>query len=367
VENILKQQRRIIYSKPFRRLADKTQVMAKDKRDAQIRNRLTHSLEVANISREISINIGSILNYELDPNVCYNVGLIHDIGMSGLGHTAEALFHKVFSEKLDIYFEANANNLVIIEKDLPNLSPLTITSIIKYPQLITDHNIKGLYSDQFDKYIPLLTDVINQQNQVTSIPRTRTYECDIMELADDISYIFSDISDFLSIKFKNKINVSKSDLIDLFDNANFFDPDLFVTLTNIFENNDFESLESLRDDFIDNVYFCFSENSIKFKNPKYQKLLDILRIIEWDFYIAIYGASSSSQIEEKLHSMLDFLADNIMSPDIITSFIFSSSYKNKYLKAISENDILSASRSLLLSLSELTDTYLQRLVKSYHK
>ena len=114
----LEDQRKIINSKAFRRLSDKTQVIVSMKRDAQVRSRLTHSLEVASIAKEIALKIKNINSYEIDADCVYNVGLVHDEGMAPYGHLGESTLQKVFFEKTGLVFEANANNLVVIEKNL---------------------------------------------------------------------------------------------------------------------------------------------------------------------------------------------------------------------------------------------------------
>jgi dGTPase len=58
--NYFEEQQIIINSKPFKRLSDKTQVIVNLGQNAIIKTRLTHSIEVASIAREISDNIGSI-------------------------------------------------------------------------------------------------------------------------------------------------------------------------------------------------------------------------------------------------------------------------------------------------------------------
>lgn len=73
---------RILYSKEFRRLSGKTQVFLAQTHD-HLRTRLTHTLEVAQISRVI----GSYLR--LDPVLCESIALGHDVGHTPFGHVGE--------------------------------------------------------------------------------------------------------------------------------------------------------------------------------------------------------------------------------------------------------------------------------------
>lgn len=79
---------RVLYSSAFRRLAGKTQVYLAGENDHR-RNRLTHTLEVAQISRTISHALC------LDCDLTEAIALAHDLGHAPFGHAGEQLLHEI--------------------------------------------------------------------------------------------------------------------------------------------------------------------------------------------------------------------------------------------------------------------------------
>lgn len=97
---------RIIHSQAFRRLEGKTQVFTPGINDSY-RNRLTHSIEVAQIGRTIALALG--LNESLTEAIC----LAHDIGHSPFGHTGESVLNKLTEHVGG--FEHNSQALRIVD------------------------------------------------------------------------------------------------------------------------------------------------------------------------------------------------------------------------------------------------------------
>ncbi|MCS6851975.1 MAG: deoxyguanosinetriphosphate triphosphohydrolase [Gemmataceae bacterium] len=97
---------RIIHSTAFRRLMYKTQVLVSQTNDHH-RTRLTHTLEVAQISRTIARQLG------LNEDLTEAIALVHDLGHPPFGHAGEAALHECMKEHGG--FEHNRHGLRIVE------------------------------------------------------------------------------------------------------------------------------------------------------------------------------------------------------------------------------------------------------------
>ncbi|MFA5947936.1 MAG: dNTP triphosphohydrolase [Candidatus Gracilibacteria bacterium] len=117
-----KDKERIIHSKAFRRLDKKTQVFITGTGD-HFRTRLTHTLEVAQISRDVARRMG------LNEDLCEAIALAHDLGHPPFGHGGEDALNEIM-KKYGLNFEHNEQSLLIvesIEKSYPNFDGLNLS------------------------------------------------------------------------------------------------------------------------------------------------------------------------------------------------------------------------------------------------
>lgn len=201
---------RIMYASSFRRLQGKMQLLG-IKNDQFFRNRLTHSLEVAQIARSIAYEI----EYEKTESFVVEAGaLAHDIGNPPFGHSGEKKLNELFQDIGG--FEGNAQTLRIlsrIEKKKAafpglNLTYRTLLSVVKYFKKREDgenQNSKFIYDDDYE-----MLDKFISKNEV----KVRTLDVQVVDIADIIAYAAHDLEDGLRQKcftideilldFKNK-------------------------------------------------------------------------------------------------------------------------------------------------------------------
>ena len=98
---------RVIHSRAFRRLEAKTQVFTRRYSD-HFRNRLTHTIEVAQISRTIAAELG------LNVDLVEALALVHDIGHSPFGHAGERALD-IAMRRHGLFFDHNLHALRIVE------------------------------------------------------------------------------------------------------------------------------------------------------------------------------------------------------------------------------------------------------------
>lgn len=228
---------RIIHSHGFRRLCGKTQLFPKSESDF-FRNRLTHSLEVAQIAKTIARNLNADLDEELhiDSDIVEMAGLAHDLGHPPFGHQGEEILAECMLEYGG--FEGNAQTLHLLcrlEKKVHagelnlggfnrqsvdrrgglNLTYRSLASILKYDNDISEQIkfdngksgktvYKGYYTTEKQLVKKIKEKVLG--NYHLSGP-FKTIECQIMDLADDIAYSTFDLEDAFKAKFISPIGI----------------------------------------------------------------------------------------------------------------------------------------------------------------
>ena len=188
--DLMRDYARVLYSSSFRRLQGKMQLLGIDANKFN-RNRLTHSLEVAQIARSIAHDLGL-----KDTVVTETAALAHDIGNPPFGHYGEIILNELSSECGG--YEGNAQAFRILrtlEKKHHSYSGLnlnirTLMGVTKYFFDRKENDKKFLYDDD---YI-FLKNELDKNN----INIQKSIDAEIMDLADEIAYAAHDLEDALS-------------------------------------------------------------------------------------------------------------------------------------------------------------------------
>jgi dGTPase len=184
---------RVVHSASLRRLAAKTQVLG-PQADDFVRNRLTHSLEVAQVARDIAHPLGC------HPDLAETAALAHDLGHPPFGHNGEAALDALAAGCGG--FEGNAQTLRILTRleaksvDAEgrsiglNLTRATLDACTKYPWPRDDAPSPtrkyGVYADDLP--------VFRWLREGVDGPR-RCIEAQVMDFADDVAYSVHDLED----------------------------------------------------------------------------------------------------------------------------------------------------------------------------
>lgn len=222
---------RVLYSSSFRRLQGKMQLLGIDASRFN-RNRLTHSLEVAQIARSIAADLG--LKKIVIAETC---SLIHDMGNPPFGHYGEKILNELSSDFGG--YEGNAQAFRLVRKlekkhyayEGLNLTIRTLFGITKYFHTREENINKFLYSDD---YI-----FLSEELSKNGIEIKKSIDAQIMDLSDEIAYAAHDLEDALSFKI-----ITTGEILHEFKISNDFNS-AYDDFRQIAENAEKEALKSI--------------------------------------------------------------------------------------------------------------------------
>lgn len=233
---------RLVFSSPFRRLQNKTQVFPLPG-SIFVHNRLTHSLEVSSVGRSMANEVTNILidrhGYDLNTaklrdmaDIVATACLAHDLGNPPFGHNGEKSISSFFTEGAGLalkskltprqwtdfsHFEGNANSFRLLTHQFEGrrkggyaMTYSALASVVKYPFPSTKSGDKGKFG-----YFETEEDIYLQVAEELGIPETehgkhaRHPFVFLMEAADDICYQIMDIEDAHKLKILSTSEVKE--------------------------------------------------------------------------------------------------------------------------------------------------------------
>ena len=244
---------RLIFSAPFRRLQNKTQVFPLPG-SIFVHNRLTHSLEVSSVGRSLGNDSARLLlerHPELSDTHLTELGsivsaacLAHDLGNPPFGHSGERAIATYFSEGngswLQTYkdpvtgdsltptqwndlthFDGNANALRLLTHHFEGrrrggfvMTYSTLASIVKYPfcsDLAGDHQKFGFFDAEREDYQKIADElgILRRESAPGTLSYARFPLAYLVEAADDICYEIMDIEDAHKLKILTTADVKE--------------------------------------------------------------------------------------------------------------------------------------------------------------
>ena len=227
---------RLIFSAPFRRLQNKTQVFPLPG-SIFVHNRLTHSLEVASVGMSLGNDVAALLTkkhpelkeglFQEIGQIVATAGLAHDLGNPPFGHSGEKAIQSFFTEGAGydlqrqvssifwndmIHFEGNANAFRLLTHQFKGRRPggfvmtyATLASIVKYPFSSSAASKKGKFGffDSEKAYYRRIADELGipcKSEVGEPLRYARHPLVYLVEAADDICYEIMDIEDAHKLK-----------------------------------------------------------------------------------------------------------------------------------------------------------------------
>jgi dGTPase len=345
---------RLIFSSPFRRLQNKTQVFPLPG-SIFVHNRLTHSIEVSCVGRSLGVIIGRELRkkypdsqaaFEEISSIVAAGCLAHDLGNPPFGHSGETAITSYFTEGKGQFlkekveeensrwedftnFEGNANSIRLLIHQFKGrrkggfaLTYSMLASIVKYPFSANAGNGKfGFFQAEEDNFKIIADDLGMIRLKESPLMYARHPLVYLVEAADDICYKIMDIEDAHKLGL-----LSTDETISLF--MNFFDDErqekMKKTMTYVNDTN--EQIAYLRSSIIGLLVdecakaFMDSEEAIlKGEGPK--ALIKNISPLSNNAYKVctdisinrIYKTKDVVDIELAGHRIIGFLLDTFVS------------------------------------------------------
>jgi dGTPase len=268
---------RVVHSRAFRRLEAKTQVFTRRYSD-HFRNRLTHTIEVAQISRTIAAQL------RLNADLVEALALVHDLGHPPFGHSGEKALDAAMRQH-ELFFDHNLHALRIVEdfelryaafRGL-NLTFEVREGIIKHSH---DYDVKG--HPELAEYL---------------LDRRPPLEAQLIDLTDEIAYNTADLDDGYEARLLTIEQIA--DCVELFARHYGEAKQRYPKVAEKLVFN--EALKSILDDFVGDLI----------SNTARRIAIAVVHSVEDVRNYAERIAAFSPAIEEQRRRLKEFLYENL--------------------------------------------------------
>lgn len=286
---------RVIHSKAFRRLKGKTQVFVAHFGD-HYRSRLTHTMEVAQISRDLARMLG------LNEDLAETIALAHDLGHTPFGHAGQDAMDaqmQNYGEKFE-HNEQSRRVVEFLEEKKPDFSGLNLTFEVR------DGLIK--HRTSFDS--PESTD--------TLVP---SLEAQIVNIADEIAYLCHDVddglrADILSIDQLNDLSLWQKAKTNVDSNLHqhFFISVMVSEIMGLMIGDLAKNTDRLIEEYnIQNIDLIYKSDKqlVAFSNPFYDECMELKDFLYENFYhssgVMVYNEKGQDVINILFKEFMDNL------------------------------------------------------------
>lgn len=395
---------RLVFSSPFRRLQNKTQVFPLPG-SIFVHNRLTHSIEVSCVGKSLADSIARVLrnrdmnlglpceHYDHLGDIVAAACLAHDLGNPPFGHSGERAIATFFSEGAGkvlrarlserewtdfIHFEGNANAFRVLTHQFKGrrkggfaMTYSTLASIVKYPfeSTITAKGKFGFFASEQPDFVKVADELgilkLSQPDEPLRYARHPLVY--IVEAADDICYEVMDMEDAHKLKI-----LSTEEVVEAF--MAFFSPErsdsMRKTMDMVDDPN--EKIAYLRSCvvgvLVDRCAEAFIENEEAILEGRFEgTLLSKIASREREGYARcndlswkkIYQASEVVDIElagnRIMTELLDRLIGAVTHPELNYSKLLLSKFPEQY--DVAAPTLYGKIQAVLDHLSAMTDVY----------
>ena len=315
---------RIIHSKSFRKLQNKSQVFFSTTNDI-FRTRLTHTIEVSQIARTIANHLG--LNIDL----CETIALAHDLGHPPFGHTGEERLNNLMQEVGGFDHNFQTLKLVtLLERQYVKFSGLnlcfeSLDGIVKHNGPIDEKNNRiRLFWDE-----NIALGECSGNHQLSLLP---SLEAQVASLSDDIAYCAHDIADGHEAGILSYVNLRSSPFFGEFlmsEQPKKYHDSLSVAqgcrdlITYLVNDLIFQTHKNIKD-LQKNASGTKTSNLIEFSSGTVKKVSELKRYLFKNLYRSDEINFMRSQAEEVVNTLFEYYFDNL--DDIPLSFMDNEYY-----------------------------------------